>query len=173
MKQLAAIFLVFIFCSCIPTRIAPKIDDYDIKVAEKFKRKLPKNYAFIFEDPKEEGAFYNFINYKYDLISGNVGKFIPFSIEDEDYYLSYDEVVIEEKYLNFTPVIFEALIGANSDDEGAQVETDRYGHWYFVITILDTEMADCLNPKYKNRIAVINYLRHLKLDYLNEKAEVD
>ena len=67
MKQLAIILVLLIFSSCIPLRIAPNIDDYKIKVAKKFKRKLPKTNAFIFEDPKEADAFYNYINIKYNL----------------------------------------------------------------------------------------------------------
>ncbi len=67
MKQLATILFFLIFSSCIPLSIAPNIEDYKIKVAKKFKRKLPKDYAFIFEDTKEANEFYNYINLKYEL----------------------------------------------------------------------------------------------------------
>lgn len=67
MKSLITVLIVLFITSCIPLRIAPKIDTDKVKVARKFKRGLPNQYAFIFEDPKEADEFYYYINDKFDL----------------------------------------------------------------------------------------------------------
>jgi hypothetical protein len=170
MKQLSIILvLLFFTTSCIPLRIAPNIKDYKIKVAKKFKRKLPKNYAFIFEDPKEADEFYNFINIKYDLNYENVEHNVPFSIDSNKYFLSFYESEISTKYLNFIPFIIDACIVMmldGVDSSSGEIEIVRTGHWYIVMTVFDSNMVDCLEPNYINRTEVINYMENLKMEYL-------
>ena len=43
----------------------------------------------------------------------------------------------------------------------------RIGYWYVVLTVLNSNGDDCLNPDYKNRNDVINYLRNLRIEYLS------
>ena len=47
--------------------IAPNIEDYKITKGKDFKRSLPKREMFIFEDPKEAGHFYTYVNTKFNL----------------------------------------------------------------------------------------------------------
>ena len=47
------------------------------------------------------------------------------------------------------------------------MHTSRNGVWYIALTANDAEMKDALNPNYKYRKAVINYLRDLRIEYLN------
>jgi hypothetical protein len=72
------------FTSCIPLSFAPKIKTDKVKLAKRFKRDLPKQHGFIFEDPKEADEFYTFINTKYQLPGINqaiLTAFIPLEMK--------------------------------------------------------------------------------------------
>ncbi|MDH3323500.1 MAG: hypothetical protein OEM04_10950 [Flavobacteriaceae bacterium] len=170
MKQLAIIFVLFIFTSsCIPLRIAPDIEDYKIQVAKKFKRKLPDNYAFIFEDPKEADEFYHFINLKFELNNENVEQNVPLIINDEKYFLSFYETVIPTKMLDLSSVLFEAAITAavgEQDTFVGEVEVTRDDSWYLVLTVCDANSKDCLKPSHQSRASILKYLTELKTEYL-------
>ena len=58
---------LFMLQSCIPLIIAPKIDTYKVSKGKKFKRGLPKRQMFSFEDSKQAGHFYNYVNTKFQL----------------------------------------------------------------------------------------------------------
>jgi len=170
MKSLLIILVSFYFTSCIPLRIAPNIIDYKIMLANKFKRKLPKNYAFIFEDSKEADEFYNYMNIKYNLNYENVEDNVEFIINDNNYFLSFYETEIPTKHINFLPFIFEASIemGLNGEDSySGEVDISRVGHWYLVLTVMDSNFDDCLEPNYLYGIDVLSYLKALKLEYLS------
>lgn len=79
MRILVVLLIVFMF-SCIPLRIAPKIETDKVMVARKFKRKIPKQNAFIFEDTKDANEFYNYVNIKYQLDHNDVEFNVPFVI---------------------------------------------------------------------------------------------
>ena len=168
MKQFVTMLVFLIFSSCIPLRIAPTIDDYKIKVAKKFKRKLPKSYAFIFEDPKEANEFYNYIALKYQLNNESAERAIPFVTNGKFYFLSFYETEIPTKYLNFLPIIAEASIDIALGGDGASGEVDmtRIGHWYIVLTVSNLSRDDCLAPEYEFRATIITYLKNLKSEYL-------
>ncbi|MCK5402027.1 MAG: hypothetical protein KAJ28_10375 [Flavobacteriaceae bacterium] len=176
MKQLSILLVLLIFfTSCIPLRIAPNIKDYKIKVAKKFKRKLPNNYAFIFEDPKEADDFYHFINLKYELNHNNVERNVPFAVNNKKYFLSFYETTIPTKTLDFFPVLFEATIAmtlGGQDSYGGEVEITRTNSWYLVLTVCDPNLEDCLEPNNKYRAEVLSYLRDLKLEYLSSYNNV-
>ncbi len=42
----------------------------------------------------------------------------------------------------------------------------RTGNWYIVLTVSDSKLNDCLDPKYGDRKVVINYLKEERLEYL-------
>jgi hypothetical protein len=65
MKKLSCYLLILLAYSCIPYKIAPKIDGELIVKAKKFKKDLPNFYGFVFEDTKNTDEFYKFINTKY------------------------------------------------------------------------------------------------------------
>lgn len=84
------IALLSIACtSCIPLRIAPKIEDYKIKVGKRFKRYLPRQHAFIFSDPKETYDFYYYFINKYKVEDGEALHNQEFTLDEEKYYISY------------------------------------------------------------------------------------
>lgn len=156
------------FCfSCIPLRIAPNIKTDKVMVAKKFKRKLPKRYAFIFEDPKDANEFYYYVNTKYELNHLDVEYNVPFIAEGKEYFFSFHETEIPDKTLNLG-LIFVDLILESKDWDPMFVDDyeTRKGNWYLVITVSDDAFNDCLKPNYNSREDILKYLRNLKMEYL-------
>jgi hypothetical protein len=167
MKQLLPLMALFIFCSCIPLRIAPDIKDDKLMLAKKFKSKLPKEFALIFEDPKDEGEFYYFINDRYELFEQNVQSNVPITIENEIFFMSFYEVEIPTKTINFIPIFLDGILMSNNQDPWFQdLEFSRNGHWYLAITVSDSNKTDCLKPNHHHQKKILNYLRALRIDYL-------
>ena len=137
-------------------------------VAKKFKRKLPKQHAFIFEDPKDANEFYNYVNTKYELNHQDVEWNVPFKIKGETFYFTFYEVEIPNKTLNILPIFIDTAL-TNKDwepiFEGNYVT--RKGNWYLAITVTDYGFKDCLKPDYIKRGDILKYLRTLRLEYLN------
>lgn len=176
MKQLSILLVLLIFfTSCIPLRTAPNIENYKVKVAKKFKRKLPNSYAFIFEDHKEADDFYHFINLKYGLNHKNVERSVPFIVNNKKYYLSFYETFIPTKTLDLFPLIFEATLAmtlGGQDSYGGEIEITRTDSWYLVLIVSDSNFEDCLEPNNKYRAEVLNYLKDLKIEYLSSYNNV-
>jgi len=167
MKQLIPLMILFIFSSCIPLRIAPDIKEDKLMVAKKFKSKLPKAYALIFEDPKDEGEFFYFINARYDLFEQNVQSNVPISIDNETFFLSFYEVEIPTKTINLVPILLDGFLMSEGQDPWfQQLEQTRNGHWYLALTVRDSNNADCLKPGYACQKEILDFLRELRIDYL-------
>ena len=167
MKQ-SLLALCTLFCfSCIPLRIAPKIESHKVMVAKKFKRKLPKRHAFIFEDPKDANEFYNYINTKYELYHQDVEFNVPFVVNNNEYFFSFHETEIPDKTLNLLPIAVDLTLKSKEWDpmfEGLY-ET-RKGNWYLVLTVSDDDFKDCLKPGHPDREAILEYLRKMQTEYL-------
>jgi len=169
-KFLLSVLVLFCF-SCIPLSIAPEIESHKLVKAKKFKRDLPKNFGFVFEDPKEADEFYNFINEKYDLGFIDVESSASFRIDGANYSLSFYEREKVTQTLNLIPIALD--VGLTSDG-GCLVLDDLYTsrlrqNWYLILTVSNDETEDCLHPDYKNSAKVIEYLRNLKEEYLATK----
>lgn len=168
MKKLLVLIAFLIVASCIPLRIAPTIKDDKLVVAKKFKRSLPRHYALIFEDPKDADEFYYYINTKYQLDHNNVESNVPISISNEVLFLSFYEVEIPTKTINLVPIFIDAALDRGGIDPlFSEHEFSRIGNWYLALTILDSEMEDCLNPKHNHYSKALEYVRDLKTEYLN------
>lgn len=173
-KTLLFIVLFLLTFSCIPLRIAPNIKDDKVMSAKKFKRKLPKNHAFIFEDPKDANEFYNFINAKFDLGYQDVEYNVPLIIDGELFFLSFNEVEIPTKTINLLPMLIDAkLEDAGNDPMFQDNYFSRIGNWYLALSVTNQEMEDCLKPKHPSRVKVIEYLRALKKEYQNTSNYAD
>lgn len=165
---LLCIFSLLMF-SCVPVSIAPQIKTHKLVKAKRFKRDLPKNYGFIFKDPKKVDEFYQFVSAKYNL---GVYDFenppqISFSIDGEEYYIAIYERERATKTVNLAPIIADAkLEDSNLDPVFESAYTSRKGHWYLILLVTNTNGEDSLNPKYKDRQKVISYLKDLKKEYL-------
>ncbi|WP_042496134.1 hypothetical protein [Algibacter lectus] len=169
MKSFLLVFVVAFCFSCIPVRIAPPTIKTDkVMVAKKFKRKLPKRQAFIFEDPKNANEFYNYVNTKHELQFQDVEFNVPFEVDGTLFYFSFHEVEIPDKTINLIPIIIDAKLdnGGNSplfEDS----YTSRQGNWYIAITVNDEAMNDCLKPNSVYKASVLKYLKQMRLEYLN------
>jgi hypothetical protein len=154
--------------SCIPLRIAPSIKTDKVMVAKKFKRQLPRQHAFIFEDPKDANEFYNYVNTKYELYHQVVESNVPFEIDGEFFYFSFFEVEIPDKTLNLLPIFFDlALDSKDINPWFEDLYTSRTGNWYLAITVADDTMKDCLKQNYIKRDVILKYLKDMRVEYLN------
>ncbi len=175
MKHILTVLVaVFLFTSCIPLRIAPNIKEDKIKIAKRFKRSLPRQYALIFKDPKDADEFYYFIDAKYHLNNETVEDNVPFKIDDKEFSFSFYEVEKIAETLNLIPILIDAKRQSNDNDPLLEeVHTSRKGHWYIVLTSSDGNMNDCLDPDYPDRGLVIKHLRSLRTQYLNTHNYVE
>ncbi len=168
MKSISLLLVFLLVSSCIPIRIAPNIKTDKVTVAKKFKRKLPKRYAFIFEDPKDANEFYNYINTKYQLNFIDVEYNVPFYVEENEFFLSFHEVEIPTKTVNLLPIVVDGVLKSNDNDPLFEDNYEtRIGNWYLALTVADNNFNDCLKPGYIHRDAILKYLRTLKYEYLN------
>ena len=168
-------FLAFFLCySCIPLRIAPTIERDKVMLAKKFKRHLPKRYAFIFEDNKEANEFYYYVDTKYQLYDQDVAFNVPFEINGKVCYFSFHEVEIPDKTLNLIPIISDGLLERKGHYPILEdAEFSREGNWYIALTVSDDKINDCLRPGHPARKKVLAYLRDLHTEYLNTSNYVD
>ncbi len=175
MKKYIVIFLgLLFFQSCIPLRVAPKIADYKVVDGKRFKRGLPKKTTFIFEDPKDAGHFYEYVNTKFNLEDYYVDVQVPFEIDGKSFFFSFYEVEIKDKALNLFPLVFDIAANAtlgNDDFETYATNEDntilRDGNWYIAIEVFSDTEKDCLQENSVSRDVVLPYLRTLKEEYLS------
>ena len=174
MKHILIFFILLLSYSCVPLRIAPNIKDNKVMVAKKFKRQLPKDYAFIFEDPKDADEFYNYINIKYEREHVDVDLQVPLRIDGSTYYMSFYETEIPNKTLNLALIAVDAKREQNGNDPLFQDNhVSRVGKWYIVITMIDSEGNDALHPDYSNKDMVYAALMELKHQYLTTSNYLD
>lgn len=168
MKQILLFVLsLFIFQSCIPLRIAPKIKDYKVSQGKKFKRSLSKRQMFIFEDSKEAEQFYKFVNIKFQLNDTNVYDDVPFEIDEEQYFFSWYEIEIPNKSLNLLPIFIDVALAASDMDPMLEdAYSNRKGNWYLAVEVYSDTEPDCLVETSLSREIVLKYLRTLKKEYL-------
>lgn len=173
-KTTLLIVLIFLFQSCIPLRIAPKIDDYKITKGKKFKRTLPKREMFVFQDEKKANEFYNYIDTKYQLNNENVFDNVPFQISNEQYFFSFYEVDIPNKSLNLFPIVADVFLNVALGNEDMDPiisnsvgPVSRKGNWYIAIEVYSDSEKDCLQINSLSREPVLKYLRTLKKEYLS------
>lgn len=175
MKRLSfVLFLPFLFYSCIPLKVAPKISDYKTVTGKRFKKGLPKKTMFVFEDPKEAGEFYDYINTKFQLKDYYVDVEVPFEVGDSTYYFSFYEVDIRDTSLNLFPLLFDLTLNAalGNDEFETYTATDnnsihRNGNFYVAMEVFSNTEKDCLLESYENQKRVLAYLRDLKEEYLS------
>ena len=135
--------------------------------ANKFQRKLPKETAFIFKDPKDADEFYNYINTKYSLNHNNVGLNTPILVNSHRFYFIYHEVERTDETANiglvFADLVLEEKTGLTAFENNY---SSRKGHWYIIITVYDENLKNCLLHKHPKNSEIIQYLKGLKQEYL-------
>lgn len=167
MKLLVYLLLCsFLTISCIPISVAPKIKDYKLKTARKFKRGLPNEKSFIFSDPKDAHAFYNFFLRKFNLDFDYEGWSAPFDLDGKKYYLTYYEAERVTRTINLLPITANLALENQGMDPLFDQEFSRIGNWYLIFTVNDEAFNDCLSNNYPHRERIIAYLKQLKNEYL-------
>jgi len=165
MKQISILFIFFIFSSCIPLQIAPTIKEDKVKLANRFKWSLPKEYAFIFKDPKDANKFFKYIDARSKHKYLDADWSLPVIVKENEYFFTFYEVEKNTRYINLLPFLFNSAL--NLDSDGDELDIVRKGSWYIALTVSDKYNRDCLNPKFKYREEIIQYLKKLRIDYLN------
>lgn len=162
------IFLFPFFTSRIPLSFAPNIKRDKVKLAKRFKRDLPKQYGFIFEDPKEADEFYTFINTKYQL--PEMDRKIPLWIEKKPFIMNVYERRRTRSTLNFVPFVLDLVLsneGVESHGFFNGFYSSWWEKWFVIITLTDLKWQDALVPDHDKRKANLHYLRNLQKEYLN------
>ena len=174
MKSILLLFFLLFFTSCIPLKIAPKIENEKLIVAKKFKRTLPKKHSYVFEDPKDADEFYNYINTKYELNHEDVEYNVPVIINENEYFLSFHEVERVTKTINLIPLFIDAGLDSKGHSPVFEdMHSSRTGNWYIVLTVSDSKINDCLNPKFANREEILAFLKEMRLEYLGTTNYMD
>ncbi|WP_164076245.1 hypothetical protein [Flavimarina sp. Hel_I_48] len=167
MKHVLILWCSFMFVSCIPYAIAPKLEENHVSIAKRFQKDLPKAYAYIFEDPKSAYEFFQYIEYKFNPNPDYFSSNIPITVNKSSYYLSFYEVERTTKTINLVPVMLDKILENKGVENSLEnFYESRSGNWYFAITITDEQVVDALNPDYKKKDEIVDYLKQLKEEYL-------
>lgn len=173
MRFITLALICLLTYSCIPLQIAPHIKDHKITKGKKFKRKLPKQQAFIFEDPKNASEFYIYINTKFQLADVDVESNIPIVIDNRTYFLSFHEVEKKTKTLDFSSALINRAISGSDASSDEEIDIVRIGKWYIALMVTDVGLNDALDESHRERDKVIQYLSSLKNEYLHSSNYYD
>lgn len=168
MRFFCTLFICLLGTSCIPLSFAPNIEANTIKIAKRFKRNLPKQYAFIFEDPKEANEFFDYINTKYQL--PGIERKIPIWIDTKPYIMNFYERKKATRTVNIIPILFDAALSSDDDDGPGffnELYTSKNEKWYIIITITDLKGQDALSPKYAECKEVLMFLEAMQKEYIS------
>ena len=170
MKRLLICFLMLLTVSCIPLQNAPDIRDYDIVMAKKFKKDLPRRYAFVFQDQMDADMFHQFFIWKFGRIGVDLQEELPFQVGDSTYYLTFYERQKKSVTLNLLPLVIDA-VAMSAGEETVMDDYDIVDEdgeiWYILISAVDSEYNDCLNPSYAKQHELVEALKDLKEEYLD------
>ena len=168
--SLKSIFLILfssITFSCIPLQIAPNIDGAKVYKGKKFKRKLPKQRVYVFEDPKDANEFYTYINAKYKIDYDEGGGNVPITINEKKYYLTFYEVERNTQTVNLIPMIVDAALESKGNSSMLEdFHYSRSGAWYIALTVSDDDFNDNLKEEDPAHKQIIKNLDNLRNEYL-------
>ncbi len=167
MKILFLAIIYFLAFSCIPLQIAPNIDGAKIYKGKKFKRKLPKQHVYVFEDPKDANEFYTYINAKYKIDYDDGGGNVLIIINQKKYYLTFYEVERNTQTVNLIPMIIDAAL--DEKGYGSTLEDfyySRSGAWYIALTVSDDDFNDNLKEDDPAHKQILKHLDNLRNEYL-------
>jgi len=169
MKYLYAFCMAILFSSCIPYAIKPNIADYKITNGKKFKKGLPNQTVFIFEDPKDADEFYTYINVKFNKTHRDVEYNSPFKIDNQVFYLTFYEAERTTKTINLLPIVTDAVLESKNITDGETFVNNyasRDGKWYLIISVNDESYEDALSESSLHKNKILSFLREMKHEYL-------
>ena len=147
--------------------MAPQINDYKVTSGSKFSKTLSDRSMFLFEDPKAAGAFYSYVDTRFQLNGSNVFDDVPFVIDGDQFFFAFYEVVIDDKILNLFPALLFTALDAHDGTYQSGDEVLRRENWYVAIEVYSDLEKDCLAEHSLSREMVLQYLRALKGEYLS------
>lgn len=160
--------LGFSTLSCIPLQIAPKINGAKVYKGKKFKKNLPKQHVYVFEDPKDANEFYTYVNAKYDIDYDIGGGNVPIIIDEKKYYLTFYEVERNSKTVNLVPIVADIVSESKGNDPIFEdLYTSRTGNWYIALTVSDDALDDNLKEGEPARKTILKHLDKLRNEYLS------
>lgn len=163
MKKLFYWGLLLTLTSCFPTKTAPKIKTYKLQKAKRLNSSLPKDVAFIFQDKKDEGTFYQFLQSKYSLDEEQMNDAIPFVVDNRTYFFNfYERDRTSEAFLLGAML---AVAVAGGDPSGADYTVSGSQKWYIALLVFDEEEKDALDEEHPHRKRIIAYLDLLRREY--------
>jgi len=167
MKYVFILFITLFVGSCVPLKIAPNIEGGKIYAPKKFKKQLPEQHVYAFNDPKDANEFYNYINAKFQIVYDDATGNIPIELEEKTYYLTFYEVERDTKTVNLVPI----LVNSAMENKGytpafEDVEVTRTGYWYIALTISDEALHDALDPSYSHHAQILDYANAMLNEYL-------
>ena len=93
---------------------------------------------------------------------------VPFQIDGQTLYLTYNEAVREDETLNLPLILIDAKRDSNGNSKLFEGNySSRKGHWYIILTIYDENIKNCLKDNHPLKSKTIQYLKNLKQEYLN------
>lgn len=168
MKYLSYVLILLFISSCFPISIPPDLENGKLMEAQKFKRKLPNQHAYIFTDPKNAHEFYYYLSAKFPPNQeGDSENNVPIRLDNTDYYITFYETEKKSRMINLLPAIANEVMS----DKNIPIELDespivREGTWYIVLTITDAEFTDALSPSHKNQKKILAYAKSLHNEYI-------
>lgn len=166
MKATLLLTLVLITASCIPTAIAPDLENGKVIRAKKFKRTLPNRYAYVFTDVKNANEFYHYINTKFKRNHHYVEDNVPVYIGGKQFYVSFYEADKSTRTINIIPLLIDGKRESNGNDPILEdIHTSRWDKWYVLLLITAEDFQDGLNPSYAHYKEVKAYAQCLKNEY--------
>ena len=171
MRKLYFCAALLFLTACFPTRTAPRIKTYKLQKASKFSKGLPKDTGFIFKDTKEEGAFYAFIQEKFNLDDEEMEHSIAFDLNGKTFLFNfYERERVQETFL-LAPMLALALAGVEPDEETFIVSGRE--KWYVVLLVLDENMKDALHKDHPDREQLLAFFDLLRLEYYDQHHPIE
>ena len=174
LKGLLWLSFCFSVLSCIPLKIAPNIEGAKIYKGKKFKKQLPKQHVYVFNDPKNANDFYYYINAKFGMDYDEVGGNVPIKVAGKDYFLTFYEVERTTKTVNLIPIAVNVALDPEGNEPFmTEADIHRFGSWYIALTVSDDDLKDSLKEDDPARASIIDYLDNLRNEYLSTANYMD
>lgn len=142
--------------SCIPVKLAPRIESYKILKGRQFEKGLPERNIFVFEDKQDVSAFYCFVDKKFELENKQVMDDVPFTVNSHQYFFSFYEVDKSSTTIQLMPFILSKITKSDAKEKPEMIQSDYY---YIGIEVYSDIENDCLDINALSRTPVLNYLR--------------
>jgi len=171
MKYAGLLILALFLQGCFPVSIPPNLEKGKLIAGQKFKRKLPDQYAYIFTDSKDANQFYYYLSAKFPPNEiGDSESNVPVVVDNHNYYISFYETEKKSRVVNLIPAIANEIM----DRKNVPISIDeppivRGGTWYIALMISDEQFNDALSPQYHRHQDMLKYAKSIHQEYLGTR----